>query len=769
MAGHFDTQIGIGVKDNASGPLQRIRNETVRMQQARERVGIHSEHTLQREIARTEAAYNRLERSGKLSATELARAHEKTVATVARLRREMEETEKQQERLRRNPLGDARERLGIRSEQTIRREMALTEAAYNRLERSGELSAAELARAYARTTDTISKLRRELGETERTQSRLATGLKTTLKIGAGAAALTTGVAAALADPVRQQMDYDSTLRRTSNFMYRNGDVKTRLQGIKTIDAAVRNANRSGGGRKEDGLVAAETMGRSGMATDEVFSALPEIMKIHTATGADARSLALMRNAASGYGLKGKLGNAALDAMTTASQHGQVDVPLLAKAMPVGLELARSAGFVGTKGFSDVAALYEVSAALAGADEGVVNTNNLMMTLSSQTISDNARTVKFHGKKVDWQAMRRKDSVQGHDALYTLHHLIQRIDDSDETIVNARKKRDQAKTATEREKWEGVINSAHGANVGRFLRDQQSLKGYLAYEKYQDQYQDISADVNKQFSLPENQRATDLDFAVMKDSNKFKSDQLANEKDFATMDMASGPANLWGVIAEKSAELAKEFPVLAEAVSGVSSVFSSVWQQLGGVGTTLATIAGVKLGAKLLTGRTGKPPVPGEPGVAAEAGAETAAEGKSGWLRAVREWMIKKGKTGIKAGGRVLKNGAIREGLLDIPGVDLVTGVLWPSDTVSGEDERNELARLKTRNRRRNGIPDAADALQRLQNWNRQTSGNGARGAPVITLPELPAPKVSVRVLLDSHDIASVIEVLQGKNSRRYGA
>ncbi|EBH4418689.1 hypothetical protein BSC11_26010, partial [Salmonella enterica] len=67
--------------------------------------------------------------------------------------------------------------------------------------------------------------------------------------------------------------------------------------------------------------------------------------------------------------------------------------------------------------------------------------------------------------------------------------------------------------------------------------------------------------------------------------------------------------------EKSAELAKEFPVLAEAVSGVSSVFSSVWQQLGGVGTTLATMAGVKLGAKLLTGRTAKTPggelTPGE--------------------------------------------------------------------------------------------------------------------------------------------------------------
>ncbi|ECB3488881.1 phage tail tape measure protein [Salmonella enterica subsp. enterica] len=615
MAGHFDTQIGIGVKDNASGPLQRIRNETVRMQQARERIGIRSEHTLQREITRTEAAYNRLERSGVLSASELARAHEKTTAAVARLRREMRETERQQERLRRNPLGDARERLGIRSEQSIRREIALTEAAYNRLARSGELSAAEQARAYAHMSDMVSKLRRELGETERTQSRLVSGLKTTLKVGAGAAALTTGVAVALAEPVRQQMDYDSELRRTANFLYRNGDVKTRIQGVKTIDNAVRQANRLGGGHKEDGLMATETMGRSGMGTDEVFSALPEIMKIHTATGADARSLALMRTAAFNYGLKGRTGDAALDALTTASQHGQVDVPLLAKTMPVGLELAKSAGFVGKKGFSNLAALYEVNAAMAGADEGVVNTNNLMMTLSSQTISDNARTVTYHGKKVDWPAMRRKDAEQGHDALYTLTHLVGSIDDSDQTIINARKKLAAARTEAEKDKWNSVINSEHGANVGHFLRDQQSLKGYLAYEKYQSQYQDIATDVNKQFSLPEDHRSTDIDYAVIKDSNKFKSDQAANEKDFATTDMAKVFADAWGVIAEKSTELAKEFPVLAEAISGVSSVFSAVWQQLGGVGTTLATMAGVKLGAKLLKGRTAKTPggelTPGE--------------------------------------------------------------------------------------------------------------------------------------------------------------
>ncbi|EFS9261306.1 phage tail tape measure protein [Salmonella enterica] len=764
MAGHFDTQIGIGVKDNASGPLQRIRNETVRMQQARERIGIRSEHTIQREITRTEAAYNRLERSGVLSASELARAHEKTTAAVARLRREMSETERQQERLRHNPLGDARERLGIRSEQSIRREIALTEAAYNRLARSGKLSAAEQARAYAHMSDTVSKLRRELGETERTQSRLVSGLKTTLKVGAGAAALTTGVAVALAEPVRQQMDYDTELRRTSNFLYRNGDVKTRLQGVKIIDDNIRAATRAGGGPPEEALAAAEVMARSKMSTADVYAGLPAVMKIHTATGASAASVGHLMTSAFGYGLTGADSRAALDAATTASQHGLIDVPLLAREAPRGLELARGANFHGRQGFADLMALYEVGAAGAGTpEEGATNINDLMLELTSQTLADNAKTVKINGRKVNWRAMVTRDAQKGHNALYTLHNLIGRVDDTDPVIQDARKRLAKATTPDEREKIQGLIDTQHGQNVSKFLRNQQALKGYLSYERYLGQFNEISTDVKKQFDLPEEQRSTSLDFAVMKDSNKFRSDQAANEKKYATMDMASGPANFWGVIAEKSAELAKEFPVLAEAVSGVSSVFSAVSSQLGPLGWGITGLAAGKWLKNKFTG--GK----GVPGGATEAGVETAAESKSGWLRALKEWMVKKGKTGIEAGGRVLKNGAIREGLMDIPGVDLVTGVLWPSDTVSGEEERNELTRLKNRNRRMNGIPDPADALQRLQNWNHQSGGAEPRSAPVIKLSEPPAPNVNVRVLLDSRDIASVIEVLLEKNSRRHGA
>ena len=72
------------------------------------------------------------------------------------LRRLMNETERsaaaqgrawaQSSRQRQQAI-NAYQRLGIRSEQQIRREMQLTQAAYNRLARSGTLSQRELARA----------------------------------------------------------------------------------------------------------------------------------------------------------------------------------------------------------------------------------------------------------------------------------------------------------------------------------------------------------------------------------------------------------------------------------------------------------------------------------------------------------------------------------------------------------------------------------------------------------------------------------------------
>ncbi|EKN3348272.1 phage tail tape measure protein, partial [Yersinia ruckeri] len=56
----------------------------------------------------------------------------------------------------------ARTVLGVRSEQDVQREIQQTQAAYNRLTRSGVMSANEQARAFSAMTDKVSRLKNEL-------------------------------------------------------------------------------------------------------------------------------------------------------------------------------------------------------------------------------------------------------------------------------------------------------------------------------------------------------------------------------------------------------------------------------------------------------------------------------------------------------------------------------------------------------------------------------------------------------------------------------
>ncbi len=91
----------------------------------------------------------------------------------------------------------------------------------------------------------------------------------------------------------------------------------------------------GGGDREDALAAGEVMGRSKMGRDDVYSALPEVMKVSTATGADARDVATLMTSTYNFGFKDEQARAALDAATTASQHGKADVALLSREAPRG--------------------------------------------------------------------------------------------------------------------------------------------------------------------------------------------------------------------------------------------------------------------------------------------------------------------------------------------------------------------------------------------------------------------------------------------------
>ncbi|MGL9774821.1 MAG: hypothetical protein ACR5LG_15000 [Sodalis sp. (in: enterobacteria)] len=96
MAREFDTQLHFGVKDSATPSIRRLSEEFRRLSQARETLGLQGERHLQREIQRTQAAYQRLARSGTLSASEQVRAYDRMQTSIARRRQEMAGAERQQ-------------------------------------------------------------------------------------------------------------------------------------------------------------------------------------------------------------------------------------------------------------------------------------------------------------------------------------------------------------------------------------------------------------------------------------------------------------------------------------------------------------------------------------------------------------------------------------------------------------------------------------------------------------------------------------------------
>lgn len=83
-------------QDQASRVFRRAQSQitqsTRAMAQARERLGVRSEHKIQQEINHTIAAYNRLKRSGTTTSRELARAAEATRSKIAGLNAEMGKT-----------------------------------------------------------------------------------------------------------------------------------------------------------------------------------------------------------------------------------------------------------------------------------------------------------------------------------------------------------------------------------------------------------------------------------------------------------------------------------------------------------------------------------------------------------------------------------------------------------------------------------------------------------------------------------------------------
>lgn len=468
----------------------------------------------------------------------------------------------------------SRELLGIRSEQTIRREIAQTTAAYQRLARSGTASAREQARAYDAMHRRVHGLRTELGQVSKMQRLMAAG-----SVVAGVAA----GAQAFVAPVRQQMSFEAQLAQTANSAVAGRDVAGRAEGIKEIRAAVRQAVHEGGGSRDQALAAYGKL-VSHFSADETAKILPIVQKTATGTGADATQLATVVNA-----LKNKMGiepaediRQTLNMMVKSGQEMGVELTDLLAAFPQQLVAASKAGMTGKEGVAQLLSADQVALKnVADLGEAAPRITALLEAINSkpgQMAMSRIMVDKPGGGKqgIDLAATlagAQRNGMSQIDAIVALSDLIINSDSEisklkkslkDGNLTDEQKANTQAAIKTRENFWFTQMSGENGSVIASLRNSRDEREENLRVTR-------------EQMDKGAGEGAAELNFQTMASTNEYKTAQLAGERKFASDDAMKKLADTMGGTSQRLANLSNEFPALSAAVSGATTAIQAMTQ------------------------------------------------------------------------------------------------------------------------------------------------------------------------------------------------
>ncbi|CAK0659561.1 phage tail tape measure protein [Escherichia coli] len=474
----------------------------------------------------------------------------------------------------------ARETLGIRAEREIRREIYQTVASYNRLARAGFESAQEQERAMQATREKARALKRELDGVTQAQMKMA---KTPVipergrfaraaAFGGNAVTIGGGIAAGaaiMAQPVKKQMSYERQLAMMANTAFSDGGLEGRKAGLEQMKSSIRNAVTYGGGTKEDAAETLDALLKDGGISFETASKwLPELMKYATASGASATDLAnVMLKGKKTFGFRDEDISTVLNMAIAAGKEGSFELSDMARWLSSQLGSASAAGMRGKDDFVKILALNEAAAITAGSsDEAGNNVFNLLAKLTSHDIETAAKSIDYNGKGIDFSGTLVQAREHGLDPIDALSSLIDKIVASDKRFQELQKKLASARDKGEQTAvYDSMAKLLEGFGVGKLVADQQALKALLAYRNNPEYRKKVEDAINQQRTLPEGQRAGDVDFNFISGLNDFKTEQAKNTLEFSQMDGVKKLADASGTVADAITWAGKEFPGLTTSV------------------------------------------------------------------------------------------------------------------------------------------------------------------------------------------------------------
>lgn len=614
MSRDFRLSMGLDFKDNASRDMARTLRDTLKQTDNLTR-GAQRQGQAQKKAA-TDAA-----QAGKQQADAQRQTDQESISAMRRQVKEYRRATK------------AREVLGIRSEQSIRREIDRTVASYQRLARAGTLSATEQSRAWSAMSSRVASLRREMGELSRTERMFMRGRQASMLLGglmAGASVLT--------EPVRKQMDYSESLTRMTNTAFGDKPTDERQVGMARLDHLVRENVQNSGLGKEDVLESLETLLASGMSEGDAEKILPVVTRYASSSGTPGVDLArLAVKAKATFGIQDEELPRALNMAVAAGQAGNFELRDMAKWLGPQLAAGANAGMSGLDDFGRILSLNELSAITAGSnDEAGNNVVNLLAKLTSSDAAHAAARVKINGKGIDLPGTLAQARQHNIDPIEAFSRVIDKVVSADPKYRKLQQHLSTVKKGDTEEMsrtLESMAKILEGAGVGKILVDRQALMAMLAYRNGSAYKGDLDKDIGAQLNLkPGEKGAGDLDFDFNSQQPWFQAQRFKNTRELSELDAMKPLADSAGRMGGWLADLGDKFPALATAVSGATTAIESMT-------AAALTFAGLKLllGNKM-PGIPGMPKAPGSPEMPKGSGLRGL--GLSGLLRA--PWMLLEG-------------------------------------------------------------------------------------------------------------------------------
>lgn len=450
-------------------------------------------------------------------------------------------------------MAKAREQLGIRPERDIQRELMRTEAAYNRLARSGTASFNDQRRAAAAMRDEVTKLTNEMGKLTTRQKAMRA-----FAIGSGVA-VAGGVAGAyIAPKVKTALAYDVRLAHLANTAYNDRDTGGRKAGRRELDTIIADAVRYGGGTRDGAVDTAETLFGSGIFKPaQVKTILKEALLGATANNADPASFAQMAISANQtMGIAPEQMGRIFGMGTFAGQAGGFEIKDMAKWLPQQMAAAKAVGMYGEKGFAKLAAVNQAAVVTAGTkDEAGNNVVNLLAKMGSQ---DTAKDFKKMG--INLPQKLAEGRMQGQDAFDVVGGLLEQQLGKDKNYQNVKKQLSLAKNNDERKQALGAVGDiVQGTVIGKVFQDRQALMGLYAYINARDR---VNSTADASFNNPQ---AAYRNMDVIGDTAGFKVDQAANERAMATQATMDKMLPAIGAMADGLTGLMRQYPGYTTAV------------------------------------------------------------------------------------------------------------------------------------------------------------------------------------------------------------